>query len=241
MEAATLHCRSCGAAVGEHDLRCPYCHSQLLATLACPRCLGTVPVDATHCPQCGAEVLRHAEGASELTCPGCKATLFHASVAEAHLDQCHACGGVWVAQTEFEKMAGDREERGEVLGTLPGEGPKVPIHLEEVHYRPCPSCGKLMNRSNYGHSSGVIVDVCKDHGLWFDRDKLKKVLEFIEGGGLDRNRARELRELEDRRHQAALAESPHSDLGAAWGLGNLQPERRSGGFLEQVVRGLFGG
>ena len=235
MEARILHCQACGAAVGEHDLRCAYCHCQL-ATVACPRCLGTVPVEATHCPRCGAEIRRHEESASALMCPGCKAQLLHTSVGEAHLDQCHACGGVWVAQAEFEKMAGDREERGEVLGALPGEGPKGAVQLEEVHYRPCPACGKFMNRTNYGHTSGVILDVCKEHGLWFDRDELRRVLAFIEAGGLEKNRLRELQDLETQRQLQRVAQVPDP----SWGLGAVPQTGPGGGFLEQVVRGLFG-
>ena len=231
MEAGTLHCHSCGAAVGDHDLRCPYCNSQL-ATVACPRCMGLVPLDAHNCPHCGAEIQRAAEATSELACPGCKAPLFHASVGEAHLDQCHGCGGVWVAQTEFEKMAADRDERGEVLGTLPGAGPHGTVKLEEVHYRPCPLCKKFMNRTNYGHTSGVILDVCKDHGLWFDRDKLRSVLEFVQAGGLEKNRARELQELEETRRQPMPANVPMNP----W----MDEAPSRGGLLEQVVRGLFG-
>jgi len=233
MEAGTLHCQSCGAAVGENDLQCPYCKSQL-ATVACPRCMGTVSVHAMHCSRCGAEIRREEASQSELACPGCKARLFHASVGDAHLDQCHACGGVWVAQADFETIAGDHEERGGVLGVLPGEGPKGPVRMEEVRYRPCPRCGKFMNRTNYARTSGVILDVCKDHGLWFDRDELRRVLQFIEAGGLDKNRARELQELEDKRHQA-VADIPQQ----SWGMGDIPHSSREG-LLDVVVRGLFG-
>lgn len=232
--AEALHCPSCGAAVGSGDIRCPYCHSQL-ATVACPRCLAMVPLDAAHCPRCGAEIHRSPEeAASDLACPGCKAKLFHASVGEAHLDQCHACGGVWVAQPEFDKMASDREERGEVLGVLPGEGPKGALVAGEVRYRPCPLCGKLMNRINYAHVSGVIVDVCKDHGIWFDRDELRRVLTFIQEGGLEKSRERELRQLEDERRMAATSLPETS----SWGLGAAQ--ERPDGLLDRLIRGFFG-
>lgn len=229
----SLHCPSCGAAVGPGDIRCPYCRSQL-ATVACPKCLAMVPLDAAHCPRCGAEIRRaQEEAAGDLACPGCKAQLFHSSVGEAHLDQCHACGGVWVAQAEFDKMASDREERGEVLGVLPGAGPRGAITAEEVRYRPCPLCGKLMNRTNYARVSGVIVDVCRDHGLWFDRDELRRVLEFVQEGGLEKSRERELRQLEDQRHLAS-ASLPES----SWGLG--APQDKPDGLLDRLIRGFFG-
>ncbi len=235
MEAGTLHCQSCGAAVGENDLRCPYCSSQL-ATVACPHCMGTVSINARHCSRCGAEIRRDVETHTDLTCPGCKAKLFASAVGDAQLDQCHTCGGVWVAQAAFEKIAGDREERGGVLGALPGEAPHGVIQAEEIRYRPCPCCGKFMNRTNYGRTSGAILDVCKDHGLWFDRDELRRVLQFIEAGGLDKSRQRELQELEDKRRQVVVADIPaHSP----W---IDEPVRSPLGesVLEQVVRGLFG-
>lgn len=234
MEAGTMHCQSCGASVGENDLQCPYCRSQL-ATVACPRCMGTVPLRASHCPRCGAEISRHEDAPTDLACPVCKDKLLHSSVGDAHLDQCHACGGVWVAQKEFERIAGDRAERGGVLGALPGEGPRGAIRGEEIRYRPCAQCGKFMNRVNYARSSGVILDVCKDHGLWFDRDELRRVLEFIEGGGLDKSREREIRELDEKR-RGAVPEAPASILMAD----ASQAHCFEGSPLEQVVRGLFG-
>jgi hypothetical protein len=50
-----------------------------------------------------------------------------------------------------------------------------------------------MNRVNFAHASGVIVDVCTNHGTWFDADELRRVLDFISAGGLESARQRELR------------------------------------------------
>jgi len=212
MDAKTLHCQSCGASVGEDDVKCPFCGSQL-ATLACPKCFGMVGIHASHCPRCGAAIQRAEAGASALACPGCHTPLVSTSVGGVSLDQCHGCGGVWVGQHNFEQIAADKAERGEVLGALPGESPKVAVSLSEVHYRPCPQCHKLMNRTNYGHISGVVLDVCKDHGLWFDKDKLREVLEFIEGGGLEKSHLRQIQDEDERRRLAAIAPLPQMD---AW-------------------------
>jgi hypothetical protein len=70
-----------------------------------------------------------------------------------------------------------------------------------------------MNRTNYGHISGVVLDVCKDHGLWFDKDKLREVLEFIEGGGLEKSHLRQIQDEDERRRLAAIAPLPQMD---AW-------------------------
>jgi Zn-finger nucleic acid-binding protein len=57
-----------------------------------------------------------------------------------------------------------------------------------------------MNRMNFANFSGVIIDVCRPHGTWFDRDELRRIVEFIRAGGLDQAREREIQNLEaDRR------------------------------------------
>ena len=75
---------------------------------------------------------------------------------------------------------------------------------EMVRYVPCPQCGQLMNRVNFARCSGIVVDVCKGHGTWFDRDELREIVEFIRGGGLDLARQKEKRELEFEREQLRL-------------------------------------
>jgi hypothetical protein len=61
-----------------------------------------------------------------------------------------------------------------------------------------------MNRKNFGSVSGVIVDVCKQHGTWFDLGELPRVLAFVAGGGMDRTRARVAAEAADA-HRASVA------------------------------------
>ena len=55
-----------------------------------------------------------------------------------------------------------------------------------------------MNRKNFASTSGVIVDVCKPHGIWFDRDELGRIVQFVMKGGLETSRRRELERLEEK-------------------------------------------
>jgi Zn-finger nucleic acid-binding protein len=68
-----------------------------------------------------------------------------------------------------------------------------------------------MNRQNFGQRSGVIVDVCKLHGVWFDAEELTCVLAFVARGGLARQREREREEarraLAERRVEALAQQS----------------------------------
>ena len=75
-----------------------------------------------------------------------------------------------------------------------------------------------MNRSNYGGGSGIVLDACRDHGLWFDKGELAAIVAFLEKGGWDRIRARErdrlseeVRSLENRRAFSSSVGMPSSD------------------------------
>ena len=73
-----------------------------------------------------------------------------------------------------------------------------------------------MNRANFARCSGVIIDLCKQHGVWFDRNELSRIVEFIRAGGLEMSRAKEKAALEDERHklQGPLAlDNQYSGLG----------------------------
>lgn len=77
-----------------------------------------------------------------------------------------------------------------------------------------------MNRINFARCSGVIVDICKGHGTWFDRDELSRIVEFIRSGGLEASRAKEKANLEEerqqlRQEQLAIAMHRSSSLGAS--------------------------
>lgn len=58
-------------------------------------------------------------------------------------------------------------------------------------YLACIRCSDRMTRRNFGGSSGVLIDVCKDHGVWLDHTELERILEYVRSGGLARARQRE--------------------------------------------------
>ena len=83
------------------------------------------------------------------------------------------------------------------------EAQEIGVHPEaepsKISYVPCPDCSQLMNRSNFARSSGVIIDTCRQHGVWFDASELPRILEFIDQGGLTRQREKEKIAIEDER------------------------------------------
>jgi Zn-finger nucleic acid-binding protein len=203
MEARTLRCAGCGAPVPPDASQCPYCEAQL-ASVACPSCFALVPLAATHCPGCGAILApREAALPDGTACPACAKPLAVSRVGDLEVHDCQSCGGLWLDRAVFEQLGASRERQGAVLGALPSPGAPGAVALEPVKYRPCPVCRQFMNRINYAKRSGVVLDVCKAHGLWFDRDELRRVLAFIAGGGLDRARDLELEALKDAQRAAA--------------------------------------
>jgi Zn-finger nucleic acid-binding protein len=204
MNAETLNCPTCGAAASTDATRCQFCDARL-ATVACPRCFAMMFVGSLHCSRCGAKA-RRAESAGESVsrrCPRCRVEMESVAVGEASLRECARCGGLWVDVESFEQIIREREQQTVVLGAasiVPKE-PSSGVEPNKVRYVPCPQCNQLMNRVNFARCSGVIVDVCKGHGTWFDQDELRRIVEFIRGGGLDASRAREKREIEEERQR----------------------------------------
>jgi Zn-finger nucleic acid-binding protein len=40
-----------------------------------------------------------------------------------------------------------------------------------------------MQRRNFRKSSGVILDICRGHGVWLDADELEQIAGFLLAGG----------------------------------------------------------
>lgn len=233
MSAVTLNCPGCGAPAASDAPSCPYCKSRL-ATVACPGCFGMVFAGSRHCQHCGAAVAREEKAEPEsLPCPRCRGEMPVVEVGASRVRECAACSGLWLDAATFDAICSDRERQASVLGL----GAHAPIPGEEqVRYLPCPVCAGLMVRSNFQRISGVVVDVCRAHGTWFDRDELRSIVEFIRGGGLERARKKEMLTLEEERRRL---EKLRMDMimggtpgrGPGFGVGNV-PQRT-------LVRGLL--
>jgi Zn-finger nucleic acid-binding protein len=147
------------------------------------------------------------DDAVPLPCPRCRTDLTAIKIGATDLRECARCHGLWAETACVEQVCADREKQAAILGMPSSIEPAVSGAIEEkVRYMPCPQCRKLMHRINFARFSNVIVDVCKGHGTWFDRDELRRIVEFIRAGGLDSARAREIDELEQRRRQINAAQ-----------------------------------
>jgi len=117
---------------------------------------------------------------------------------ELDVDECDPCGGLMVTQQMMDRIVSLRDAPTNLRLALP-ERPAA--REATVRYIKCPRCDVLMNRRAFGRISGVVVDLCRDHGVWFDSGELAQVLAFVERGGLAETR---------RRDTEALAEAARS-------------------------------
>ena len=215
MAAQSLNCPNCGAAASTAATKCGHCNS-ILATVACPACYGMIFVGAKFCSHCGVKVARK-EGVSdsERACPRCKTATRAVTIGKTDLRECSRCEGLWADTDTLQHICTDREQQSALLGVAtPIPAPRT--KLEQVRYVPCPVFKQLMHRVNFARCSNVVVDVCKQHGTWFDKDELRRIVEFIQRGGFDKARAMERQEMESERRQLEAARA------------GLQHERRMG-------------
>lgn len=247
-QARLLRCPKCGGDVAATNHACEYCGAELLVK-ACPRCFARIFHGAKHCDRCGANSVVPATAnpdgtAKQRGCPRCDADppLVARLVEGVLLDECTSCLGVFVDGTVLERVFSDREPMRGLLDILPAAAPSEPVPDRPQGgrmYVPCPDCGTMMNRINFGTRSGVIVDVCKDHGTWFDADELPRVIEFVLSGGLEKAQHKEMTQLREAARRAK-SEARAAQLTAGKSSGPHYHEASVlGGLLEAIVSGLW--
>jgi Zn-finger nucleic acid-binding protein len=198
-DAATVRCSACGAPREQGSTTCRYCgadftvHERDLHTI-CPQCLARVSDRARYCHHCAAPLIPEslAGETTHYLCPACGQNhpLDSRSLEAAGISvlECPRCAGLWLGADTFDTLLkrvrttalpdGWHAER-ESASLLP---PSI-ASQSGPSYRPCPLCTRLMHRQNFGRKSGIIIDSCKTHGLWFDAHELAGILRWVQHGG----------------------------------------------------------
>ncbi len=208
MDASALNCPNCGAATTSDATQCDHCGAKL-ATVACPSCFGLIFHGSIFCPHCGAKIERTEEtDDTPVPCPRCQTQLNAVALGNTNVHECAACAGLWIGVEAFNTICADREKQSAVIGIAPSPI-SAELVIEEIHYIACPICKEMMNRMNFANRSGIILDICRPHGVWFDRDELRRIVAFIRNGGLDEMRKRNLeRFAQEKRKQPARSVLP---------------------------------
>lgn len=145
----------------------------------------------------------------DLDCPDCRAALHPVASRDVLAHRCGRCRGVWLDPEAFRRLC-ERDERapGEETALARASTPPFPRgagSADTVKYRRCPACRDVMNRTNFARVSGVIIDVCRAHGAWFDRGELAAIWGFLRAGGAGRFERHRRLDDERERHRPGPA------------------------------------
>ncbi|MCB0323432.1 MAG: zf-TFIIB domain-containing protein, partial [Bdellovibrionales bacterium] len=147
-----------------------------------------------------------------MNCPRCSDVLHVVDLRLAGsfiVERCIQCHGTFFDRGELEQLI--QHSVDNILDTDYGELQR--LIQEETHtdappmaYVQCPVCAKHMNRKNYGARSGVVVDTCKECGVWLDGGELGRILKWAKAGGQTHSGAlQEEKERSDRSYQAVVS------------------------------------
>jgi len=158
-----------------------------------------------NCPFCGAERVTNHDRLESL-CPVCECRLQKHVYRSETVCICGKCKGLWLSNDDLEILTSERSAFSD--DSLPRKYVRGPLEKRECYVK-CPVCRKPMVRKNFGRISGIIIDICGDHGAWFDAGELEKVRTFVAGGGL---RVSQDREIEKNKSDIDLLKYKVKDL-----------------------------
>ena len=195
--ARALSCPACGGPLDPDRRACGHC-SAVCQTRRCAGCLALNIATDRNCRACGRllPAESRADGAAA-QCAGCGASMARRQAGAASFDECDRCGGLWLSPQTMEAINAQAETRAALrpFDEQPaGAGADAPSPVR-IAYRKCPACRKHMNRDSLVAGSGVVLDLCRQHGCFFDHGELTRLLGFIEGGGLEKARRRDAEAL----------------------------------------------
>jgi len=214
------NCKNCGAPLPPRSHICGYCHTP-----------NDLDLRGIH---------KHTveKPESERICPRCNKPLQTIDLkleGKFLIEKCSGCFGLFFDPGELEALL-DKSVSNvfDINHTQMKQLRNQPRHDDyPVRYIKCPVCGKLMNRINFGSQSGVVVDKCKQDGVWLDGGELKQLMGWMKAGGqLMHHKSRmEQERLELEREKRKLKEK----AGIAGGGSVLGPTPAYGGRGFQTV------
>lgn len=199
--------------------------------MQCSNCGAVLPPKSRRCPYCGnleevdlRTVKRRHGGTAQRDCPRCRErmeVLWLELAGGVEIDRCTACHGIFFDPDELESLLDDAERatfevdarRLEILRQEEQAAPDT-----QVTYLPCPDCGQLMNRRNFGARSGVIIDQCRDHGAWLDGGELRQLVEWTRAGGREHAARRQQEERQAQRKLDRMRRHSNQEMQPRGGL-----------------------
>ena len=167
----------------------------------CTSCSAPLPKSGIICAYCGTrndidlhdvKKFINVRPDQDRGCPVCHIRLQTIDVGEKvpfMIERCESCYGIFFDLYELESMIDNSVKGSRNVDLIKlSQITEHPRHIDIVVYRHCPVCRKLMQRKNFMGRSGVITDVCAEHGVWLDSGELRQILEWVKTGGIERIR-----------------------------------------------------
>lgn len=150
-----------------------------------------------------------------MKCPRCETPLRVRSVAGTAIHECAACSGLFLTHGTIERILegrgevedpyrGGRHVANELLASLPRAKTNTLPPPGQRMYVKCPTCGTLMNRKLFATGAGIVIDVCRADGAFFDVGELPAVVEFVMKGGLETAARKDASRVAEERRAAEL-------------------------------------
>jgi Zn-finger nucleic acid-binding protein len=190
----------------------------------CSNCSAPLPANSIICEYCKTRNDTDLKGINRYTtyeiesariCPRCNISLRTIDLkinGRFLIERCDECLGLFFDPGELEALL--EATVSNVFDINRSKVDDINNHMgfatSTVAYIKCPVCSKLMNRINFGTKSGVVVDRCRDHGVWLDGGKLRHLFEWMKAGGklLCQEREEQLRKESEREKEREQRKAP---------------------------------
>jgi len=165
----------------------------------CSHCSAPLPKSGIICSYCGSRNNIDLEDTPkfinlrpelERTCPVCHIQMQTINVGKKlplFIERCESCYGIFFDIDELETMIEKSVKGSRNVDLIKlAKISEHPRHVDIIVYRKCPVCAKTMQRKNFMGRSGVITDVCIEHGVWLDSGELRHIMEWVKTGGIEK-------------------------------------------------------
>jgi Zn-finger nucleic acid-binding protein len=173
----------------------------------CSTCSAPLPANTNRCVYCQvrSDVDLHSrydysvvETGSKRICPDCDTALTTIDLnsidstsissntdEKFQIERCDSCFGLFFDPGEIEEFLEKSVSNVFLINQKHMRSINRDRYQKEksIRYRKCPVCQSFMQRSNFAHRSGVIIDRCYQHGIWLNSGEITHLMEWKKAGG----------------------------------------------------------
>lgn len=163
----------------------------------CHSCSAPLPANSNRCRYCCVRNDVDIQGKldfsiendySQRICPECEIPLQTISVQmqqTLEIERCTTCYGLFFDPGEIQLMlqnsvSDELPTHFQLLGNINRDRYQ---RQNKIKYLKCPICRVLMNRVNFAKRSGVVIDQCRNHGVWLNNGEITHLMEWKKAGG----------------------------------------------------------